>query len=258
MDREKSKKRLAATGLVASVTAAGVFLSGLFGSAGEILTPEDESRGNACTDRYDIDGADGGAVDDADADGEDEDAEKKRPGLRAAARRRLLSLPLSVRALVVLPLWAVGTGLTALCSALFTALSPAAERLFTWLLIAGVIFGVFLLGAKTLFPDLPLKKLLNRKTVPFLLISAALLCLLDAALTLFWTDYDDVRGFLRALGVALTTGTALLALGVRRRRAAAAKEADRPGEEPGEEPGEKGDPYTLIYADGKLTYSDRR
>jgi hypothetical protein len=64
------------------------------------------------------------------------------------------SQPSVVRGLVLLPFWALGKTLIALFSLLFTALSPVLQILLGVLLNAALLFGLFALLLKLLFPNL--------------------------------------------------------------------------------------------------------
>ena len=151
---------------------------------------------------------------------EEEDDEESAPaGARARLRQKILQLPLIVRLLVILPLWAVGwlllTGLTALWS---LALSPVLGKALAWLLLLAALAGAFVLAAKTVFPDLPLKKILNRRSLLGLVIGAVLLGIADCVLPLFWDGYGRIEAIARLVGIGLVFGTVTVSFALREQK----------------------------------------
>ncbi len=216
---KKQKSVSAATaGAVAAVTAAGFLVGGAYNSPNELMT---DGRGVIV---QTLDTAE--KLDDAPADGPGADTaqestlpeDEKKRGVHAAVRKAVRATPVGVRALVGLPLWALGTAGISLASPLLSSLlSPVLAAVLRWLAAALLALLVFTLTAKTLFPDLPLKKILNRRSV----LSIGLLCLLfglaDALLPYFWDDYRSVAGVLRVIGSFLCAAVPV-AFFVRRRQ----------------------------------------
>ena len=191
---KKHWKKKAAVGVICAAASAGVLIHGAIDSPGELL--QDDASAAAVTAQ-----ADDGMT----AQG---DVRKNAP-----LRRRLLALPLGVRAAVVIPLWALGWGITALAALLWQAvLSPIGSSAASWLLTAALAVGAFALTAKAMFPDLPLKKLLRPRSI--LLITGGVLCfgILDTLLPLFWEDYPPIGQWLRLIGTALVIAAGCLSL----------------------------------------------
>lgn len=227
MSEHEKEKKAAVTSAVAVAAAASLIAGSLMDSPRELLEGEGASPEPIVRDLAEWD--DG--VDDEDLDEEEsqDEEDRKRGGLRSLMRARILRLPLAVRLLFVLPAWAVGSLLLTGGSALFSALAPAAGQVLGAILMAAVLFGAFLLAAKAVFPDLPLKKILNRRTVPALCIAGVLLAALDALLPLVWADYAGWRNALRAIALLAVLTALVIAFARRegkRRRALAAGKAE--------------------------------
>lgn len=110
---------------------------------------------------------------------------------REQATLWMQKLPWAVRALVLLPLWGIGETLTVLVSAFFA--SPLGRALVHFLLAAAVLAGLFALVWKLLFPNVPLSKIFNKKTLPWLIGAAALLTAADFLLGRVWDEWHIVR-----------------------------------------------------------------
>ena len=132
-------------------------------------------------------------------------AQKER--LRDKLRRLFLAQPSIVRGVVLLPLWAIGKVLIGLFSLLFTALSPVLQILLGVLLNAALLFGLFLVVLKLLFPNLRLRDFLTRRNILLLLAGSLILSAADTALKMFWEDYRPI-----SIAIKLTVGLIVLSL----------------------------------------------
>ncbi len=132
-----------------------------------------------------------------------EPAKKER--LRDKLRRLFFSQTSFVRGAVLLPFWAVGKVLFSLISLLFTALSPILQIILGVLLNALLLFGLFLIVLKLLFPNLKLRDLLTKRNIILLAIGSIFLSVTDILLKTFWEDY-------RPISIALKLVAALLVL----------------------------------------------
>ena len=129
----------------------------------------------------------------------------KKERLRDKLRRLFLSQPSIVRGIVLLPFWAAGKVLIAIFSLLFTVLSPVLQIILGVLLNALLLFGLFILVLKLLFPNLKLKDFLTKRNVILLIAGSLLLTLTDTILKMFWEDY-------RPISIAIKLVTALIVL----------------------------------------------
>lgn len=111
-------------------------------------------------------------------------------------RSRFLRLPLGVRAVVLLPLWAAG----AVPTAIFTALTPLWRALLGLVLQMAVLLALFALVYKLLFPKAKLRQLFRPKNLVWLLLAAAALTALDLVLDHFWDPWPLARTALLILG----------------------------------------------------------
>ena len=129
---------------------------------------------------------------------EDEEASGERRGLRRQLRERILALPMALRLTVMLPLWALGWGLMQLLPLLVRPLGLGAAAL-------GAAAG----AAKLLQPELPLRKILSRRSFGITLLTVGLLYAANALLPLVWEEYERFSMLLSAV-LTLGSGAALL------------------------------------------------
>ena len=235
MPRQKKKTSIAASSAVAAVTAAGVLVGGAFASPDDILSDSPDAIVQTLSSVSQTP-ADGGSSDDS-PEGEEESVESKR-SLTGGVRRLVRSAPVGVRAVVAVPLWALGTAVIALLSSLWSAvLSPAAASILGWLSFALLALLIFALTVKTVFPDLPLKKILNKRSVSGILLLCFIFGALDCVLPFFWEDYQNLSKLLKLFGSLICTGVPL-AFFVRRRSRRLKREAAEAEAAPPEPPRE--------------------
>lgn len=221
-DREKKAKRAKKLGKRAARIAAGtaaaasLAVGSLFNSADEILHAEN--------DEADTDAAAVVSVGKTPAAAQSGARKEAAPVDRF--RAWLLSAPAAVRAVVVLPVWAVGRAGIAALSALWAALSPVWQAVLGVLLNALLLVLLFAAVYKLLFPNRPLSDLFKKKRWIPLALSAVALAVADRLLAVYVEGYAGI-----ALIVKLVLGFAVLTLcmyrisGKRRRAGAAARPA---------------------------------
>ncbi len=221
----KTKKRAAATA-AAVIAAAGTVLGGSFDSPADLLDDDELLSSNPIVEYAfnDDDGADGD-----DAEEADEHSRKGR------VRRIVKSMPVGVRAVVGVPLWCVGWLIIALVSTLWGAvLSPVLGTVLKWVLAAGIMLAVLLVMLKIVFPDMPIKKIFNKKSVLTALIGIAAIGVLDAVLRFFLPERKTAAELLRFFGtMAVFTLSAipLISAEVKRRREIKEKEDEEDREQ---------------------------
>ena len=196
---DKSQKKKAVVSAVAAATAASVLVSGAFTSPADIL----DDGPDALIQSMDLDmDSQTDSGDGADDGEESED----RGGIKAGVRKALRQIPAPLRACVALPLWLLGTVLVELGSALWgSVLSPVFAAVLSWAAIAVMALLVFLLAAKTVAPDLPIKKILNKGTVLTIFALCFGFGLLDNVLPLFVEGYETFSQWVKAIGSCICT-----------------------------------------------------
>ena len=217
-------KRRVTAGAVALVTSASVLVGGIFHSPA-LLPDDQELAPQVAWTESDDDDLDGSG-DDGDSGGEESveiaqtvEETEAPPEVWDDHRRKWQRLPVALRWLAI-PLCA------ALCLLLFsgstalfgTVLGTIAAKALGWvLLLAALVLG-FAAAVKSVFPDLPLKKILNKRSLTGVLLGGAALAALDLLLPLFWTEYTRVEALLRALGILGVIGTATGSFAVREKK----------------------------------------
>ena len=200
---KKKKNSAAAASAVAAVTAAGVLVGGAFASPDDILNDDPDPVVQTVDMPVQLDD-DGGA---GPGGGEEEEEDEGRRGVYGAVRRFVKAAPVGVRAVVAVPLWALGTVVIALVSSLWSSvLSPVAATVLGWLGIALMAVLIFAMAVKTAFPNLPLKKILNKHSILTIIVLCFLCGVLDAVLPFFWEDYQQLSRLLKVFGSLICTG----------------------------------------------------
>ncbi len=200
---DKMKNKGAATA-AATIAAAGVLIGGSFEAPADILKDNDSALAPPPiveTLNAEIDPGDGDTGDE-DAAAEEEE-EKKKGGVRQKTREFVLRLPLAVRACVAVPLWCVGWALISVFSLLWTGvLSPVGAAIAKWIVIALMILAAVTLTVKTVFPKTPLKKILNRRTLLWVLGGSTLFCIADVVLQRVYPEMPRLFDIARAVASA--------------------------------------------------------
>ena len=192
---KKNWKKKAAVGVICAATGAGVLVNGSIDTPNDLL-------------QDDIAAVTVEAQTDDDMTAADDDERKGSP-----LRRWLLSLPLGVRILLGIPLWALGWGITELFALLGqAALTPLGHTILSWLLTAVLAVGAFALTAKAIFPNMPLKKILRPRNILIVAGGVMLLGAMDTVLPLFWKDYPSIGRWVRLIGTALMIACGCLSL----------------------------------------------
>ncbi len=226
-EANKTKKRAAATA-AAVIAAAGTVLGGSFDSPADLLEDDDELFSASPIVEYAAN--DDGAADDGDGAGEADENSR-----RGRVRRIAKSMPAGVRAVVGVPLWCVGWLIITLVSGLWSAvLSPALGTVLKWVLAAGIMLAVLLAMLKTVFPDMPIKKICNKKSILTALIGIGAIGVLDAVLRFFLPEQKTAAELLRFFGtltVFTLSAIPLISAEVKRRRELKEKEDEEDREQ---------------------------
>ena len=106
-----------------------------------------------------------------------------------------------MRLVFILPFWAVGYAVTGVATALWASvLSPLMGSVLGWVVMIAAMVGAFGLAAKAIFPNMPWRKIFNRRSVLAIIILGALLGAADLILPTFWTGYIQIRSIVRLVG----------------------------------------------------------
>ena len=215
--RYKKLKKRAAASAIAGLTALGILLGGSFESPAELLgdsavpTMSDTVLDNSSDDSGEGDGVFPG--------------EERRKGIRVRVWERTMALPYYVRAFVGVPLWCVGwLILSAVGLAWEPVLSPILRVLADVLCVSAVLLGTLTATVKAAFPDMPIKKILNRRSLFTVFFGALIFGAAGALMQIFLPEYDrlcDIAEGMVILAVLAAAAVPLLRKEARRRRDAA-------------------------------------
>ena len=200
-------KKKVVKGATTAIVALSI-LSGLaFSGPAEINQSQIDTQLNQTPVVLDIDDYMSTNVDDDDDDADEQKGSKI--GVVAKFKQAVLQLPQAVRLLIITPLWAVGTALMTAVSFLWNVIfsSPLGTFIASFAIGFGVLVALFAVTAKMLLPGVPLKKMLNKKTVLALGVTALLLAGVDAIAPMYWHEYPAISAVIK-LGV----GASVIAL----------------------------------------------
>lgn len=213
-------KKRATASAVAGATVLGIVLGSTFDSPAELLERELLSSRPAVTDVFISDSADDDSGDDAALAGEE-----KKKNLRTRFREQVLTMPYYVRACVGLPLWCLGWLILSAAGHLWEpVLSPLLSVLVNALCVGGIVAAALISTVKTAFPEMPIKKILSRRSLSTVFIGALLFGIAGTLMQLFWPEYERLRNIAEGgimLAVLTAAAVPLLRREARRRRRAA-------------------------------------
>ncbi len=120
-------------------------------------------------------------------------SEPEELGRKDTLRTWLLKLPVPIKALFLLPLWALGAVPVAVGTGIFSALSPIWAQVVSFLLQAGVLVGVFCAVYKLIFPNRKIRELFQKKNRRWLLLGAFGVTALNFILAAAWPGWSIAR-----------------------------------------------------------------
>lgn len=106
-------------------------------------------------------------------------------------RAAIIRLPVAVKALILLPLWALGAIPVSLVTAL--AGSTVVSTLLNFVLQGGVLAGVFCLVYKLLFPQKKIRSLFRRRNLKWLVAGSGAAVGVNWVLSEIWTGWAFLR-----------------------------------------------------------------
>lgn len=120
----------------------------------------------------------------------EEEAEKTRAD---AVRAWIIRLPVAVKTLIFLPLWALGAIPVTIGTAVFTAMAPIWAQVCGALLQIALLIGAFGLGYKLVFPHKKVRDIFKKRNFKWLFMGAGAVTMANFVLTTAWTGWPVVR-----------------------------------------------------------------
>ena len=112
-------------------------------------------------------------------------------------RERIAALPAPVKGLVLLPLWTLGAIANYALSLLLSLFAKVfGGSILTFLFQFALLFALFALALKLLFPDKKLRDLLTRRNLLLMAVSALVLTAADMLLKTWYEPYAKVRSLI--------------------------------------------------------------
>lgn len=203
-------KKLLAKGTTTLILALSLLSGAVFSGPADINQDNAGTQLNPAPIVMDIDDYANTTVDD------DDDADEQKTakaGVVAKFRQAVLSLPSPVRLILITPLWAVGTAIMTAVSWLWGVIfsSPIGAFIASFAIGFAILFGLFTVTAKMIFPNVPLKRLLSKRNILMLAATALTLSVIDAVAPLYWHQYP-----LFAAAVKIILAAVIMALICRR------------------------------------------
>ena len=99
------------------------------------------------------------------------------------------------------PFYAVGVVIMKLGEIVMAgALAPVVGVILNWLILAAVVLGVLAACLKIAFPNVPLRKMLTKKGIIFVLIATAVISAVCGIIPIFWPKAGLVMFIIKAAG----------------------------------------------------------
>ena len=188
----KKKLKSAAIKAAGTVTAAGMLLNATV-EPEELLTSKEQKAESASAAHIETAKAPTYTVKGTKA----ESAPAPAPTKGELIRERIIALPAPVKGLVLLPLWTVGAIANfALSSLLSLFMKVFGGSVLTFLFQFALIFGLFALALKLLFPNKKLKELLTKRNLLGMAVAALILTTADMLLKTWYEPYEKVRSLI--------------------------------------------------------------
>ena len=189
-DPRAEARKLTVRGVTTSIVVLSLLTGLAFSNPSEIIEDQSEAANYRPTPIVmDVDDFVNAPVEDDEDDADEQKGSKM--SISARFKQAVLTLPQSVRVLLVVPLWAAGTAILTMISFLWNVLfaSPLGAFIASLALGFAIMLGLFTVTAKALFPDVPLRKILCRRNVIIIGCLALLLSGIDAVAPIYWSQY---------------------------------------------------------------------
>ena len=188
----KKKLKSAAIKAAGTVTAAGMLLNATV-EPEELLTNKEQKAESASAAHIETAKAPTYTVKGRKA----EPAPAPAPTKGELIRERIIALPAPVKGLVLLPLWTVGAIANFALSLLLSLFAKVfGGSVLTFLFQFALIFGLFALALKLLFPNKKLKELLTKRNLLGMAVAALILTTADMLLKTWYEPYEKVRSLI--------------------------------------------------------------
>lgn len=162
----KTKKKNFIASVLASLAGIGILLASAFNSPDEIIN--DDLNENKAVVKSEI---------------------KNKQKLSFIDR-----IPLFLKAIVGVPLWILGNLLLKLIDKLAKlTLLPFLKFLLIWFLLFLIILIIIVLCIKLLFPEIPFRKIINKRLILNVAIGTFIISILNILLPFIWKEYLDYK-----------------------------------------------------------------
>ena len=191
------KKKKIALGIMAGLTSFSVTLGALFESAEELKRdyPKTPKAVVESINDYSEDNLENNEVHDS---------------FKERLRKLIYRIPVKIRTVFFVPLWAVGHVLISLMEILFENLFiPIVQHIGGFLIETLIMLLVVAVCIKILFPDLPWSKIFSKKTILSVLICSVIIRIIDLILPHFIEHYKTYRLLVKFVLGLIATGIIL-------------------------------------------------
>ena len=111
----------------------------------------------------------------------------------------IYKLPKFIRIFFVVPMWFLGTFITFITNKLLKLLSPILGTIIDFIVSTLISLLIIVICVKILFPNLSLKKILNKKTILTVVIGNFILFILDIIMPHIYPDYTFYRNLFKLI-----------------------------------------------------------
>jgi hypothetical protein len=111
----------------------------------------------------------------------------------------IYKLPKFIRIFFVVPMWFLGTFITFITNKLLKLLSPILGTIIDFIVSTLISLIIIVICVKILFPNLSLKKILNKKTILTVVIGNFILFILDIIMPHIYPDYTFYRNLFKLI-----------------------------------------------------------
>ena len=193
-----NKKKKIVAGIMSGLTAFSLTLGGLFDSAEELKADYPQNPKAVIE-----------SIDDYSEDNLEEN--EAHDSFKEKLKRLIYKIPVKIRTIFFVPLWALGSLLISLIDTLFkTIFVPIAHIIGGFIIETLIMLAVIVLCIKILFPDIPLRKILSKKLIILVVVSSLIIKICDVILPNYIESYDTYRFIFKSVMGLIFTGIILL------------------------------------------------